>query len=258
MQMPKNKVKELWRAGKPVVTGWCTTPDPYVAEAMARAGFDTLVLDMQHGMAIGPDRAAVWLQVVGQQDVTPIVRIPWNEPAFAQWVLDAGAMGIIIPMVNNTEEARKAIGACRYPPLGYRSYGPNRARFFEPDYFPHANQEILCLPMMETVEGIEHVEEIAQLPGIDGFWIGPSDLAVSMGLPPKQYRDDPRHAAAVQRVIDVAKKYGLNAGIWAASPEDGLRRWKQGFNLNPICNDVFQVRFGAERAVSEFRAQLEQ
>jgi 4-hydroxy-2-oxoheptanedioate aldolase len=219
---------------------------------MVRAGFDALILDMQHGMAIGPERAAMWLQIVGQSDITPIVRIPWNEPAYAQWVLDAGAMGVIIPMVNNIEDAKKAIGGCRYPPLGYRSYGPNRARFFEPDYFARANEEILCLPMMETMEGIENIEKIAQVPGIDGFFVGPTDLAVSMGLPLRRGGEDPQYVAAVQRVIDVAKKHGLNAGIWVMGPEEGLRRWKQGFNLNPICIDIFQVIGGARQAISEF------
>ena len=255
--MRPNKLKELWQAGKPVLTGWCATPDLYTTEAMARAGFDALILDMQHGMAIGPDRAAIWLQIVGQADVTPIVRIPWNEPAFAQWVLDAGAMGVIIPMVNNVEDARKAIAACRYPPLGYRSNGPNRARLYGTDYFARANDEVICLPMMETVEGIESIEEIAQLPGCDGYFIGPTDLAISMGLPPTMDCKDPQYVAAVQKVIDVAKKHGQNAGIFVTGPEDGLRRWKQGFNLNPICVDIFQVMRGASQAISEFREGLD-
>jgi 4-hydroxy-2-oxoheptanedioate aldolase len=254
--MRPNRVKELWRAGKPVLTGWCTTPDPYVTEAMVRAGFDALILDMQHGMAIGPDRAAVWLQVVGQSDTTSLVRIPWNEPAFAQWVLDVGAMGVIVPLVNSVDEASKAIGACRYPPLGYRSHGANRARLLEPEYLAGANDEIICLLMMETVAGIECIDEVAQLPGLDGFWIGPSDLALSMGLPPKQREGSARHVAAVQRVVDVAKKHGLQAGIMTTGPADALRRWKQGFNLNPLCRDVLQVVQGSKQAIAEFKQGL--
>jgi len=253
-----NRVKELWKAGKPVVTGWCSTPDPYTTEVMARSGFDALILDMQHGMAIGPDRAAVWLQVVGQTDTTPIVRVPWNDPIYIQWVLDAGAMGVIVPMINSVADAKKAIGACKYPPVGYRSNGANRARLYGgPDYFDHANEEVLCILMMETVEGVESIEEIAKLPGVDGYYIGPTDLSLSMGLPPKMDVKDPRHVAAVQRVIDVAKAHGQNAGIHITGPEEGVRRWKQGFNLNPLCVDVWLLAAGINRNIEEFRKGIE-
>ncbi|MHB1004219.1 MAG: HpcH/HpaI aldolase family protein [Chloroflexota bacterium] len=255
--MRPNKVKELWRAGKPVLVGWCGTPDPYTTEVMTRGGLDALILDMQHGMAIGPDRAASWLQTVGQSDATPIVRIPWNEPAFAQWVLDAGAMGIIFPMINNIEDAKKAIGACRYPPVGYRSNGANRARYVHgADYFGRANDEVLCILMMETVEGIEAIDEIAQLPGVDGYYIGPTDLAISMGLPPMLDHNDPRHAVLVQRVIDSAKGHGQQAGIHVTGPEEGLRRLKQGFNLNPIANDIWLLQAGIKQHLDAFKAGL--
>ena len=253
--MRPNKIKEMWRAGKPVATGWCSTPDTFTAEVMARGGFDVLILDMQHGMGIGPDRAATWLQVVGQNpDVTPFVRVPWNEPSFIQWVLDAGAMGVIIPMVNSVEDAKKAIGACRYPPIGYRSNGANRARYVNgADYFDRANDEVICLAMMETVEGIESIDEIAKLPGLDGYYIGPTDLAISMGLKPAFDVKDDRHIAAVQKVVDVAKANGQSAGIHVASVEEGIRRWKQGFNLMPICTDIWLLAAGISRNLSEFR-----
>jgi len=254
-----NRVKQLWRERRPVQVGWCSTADPYMAEVMIRAGFDVLVLDMQHGMGIGPDRAVAWLQAVGQKDVTPFVRLPWNEPYFAQWVLDAGALGLIVPMVNTVEDAQKAIGACRYPPQGYRSNGPNRARFcYGADYALHANDEVACLLMMETVEGIGNIEEIAALPGYDGFFIGPADLARSLGLPPALDVQDPRHVALVQRVVDVATAHGLVAGIHPATPAEALRRWSQGFNFNPLCSDVGIVSAGAARSLTEFRDGLGQ
>lgn len=252
--MRANKVKQLWREGKPVATGWCGTPDPYITEMMARAGFDALILDMQHGMAIGPDRAAVWLQIVGQTDTVPIVRIPWNEPAWAQWALDAGAMGIIVPMVNSVEDARKAIGACRYPPLGYRSNGPNRAALVHgADYFARANEEIICLPMMETEEGINAIEEIAAIPGCDGFFIGPTDLAISMGLAPEIDHKDERHVALVQRVADVSRAHGLHSGIFVGSVEEAGRRFRQGFNLNPVGVDAFLLPAALKQALADFR-----
>jgi 4-hydroxy-2-oxoheptanedioate aldolase len=256
--MRPNRVKELWKSGKPVLTGWCSTPDPFTTEVMVRAGFDALILDMQHGMTIGPDRAGVWLQIVGQSDTTPIVRVPWNEPAFIQWVLDAGAMGVIVPMVNSVEDARKAIGACRYPPVGYRSNGPNRTRLCNgSDYFLRANEEVICLVMMETVEGIESIEEIAKLPGVDGYYIGPTDLAVSMGLMPEFDVKDPRHVAAVQKVVDVARAHGQQAGIHVASVEEGIRRYRQGFNLMPICSDIWLLTAGLQKNIQEFKEGLD-
>ena len=256
--MRPNRLKQLWREGKPVLTGWCSSADPFVAEVMVRGGFDALILDMQHGMGIGPDRAATWLQAVGQNpDVTPIVRVPWNEPAYIQWVLDAGAMGVIIPMVNSVEDAKKAAGACKYPPVGYRSNGPNRARYVNgPDYFQHANDEVICLVMMETVEGIESIEEIAQVPGVDGYYIGPTDLAVSMGLKPAFDVKDERHVAAVQKVIDVATARGQIAGMHVANPEEGVRRWKQGFRLVPVCSDIWILAAGITSNISEFKDGL--
>lgn len=256
--MRPNRVKQLWREGVPVVAGWCSTADPYTAEVMARGGFDALILDMQHGMAIGPDRAASWLQVVGQNpDVTPMVRVPWNEPAFIQWVLDAGAMGVIIPMVNNLDDARKAVGACRYPPIGYRSNGPNRARYVNGvDYFERANEEVICLAMMETVEAIESIDKIAKLPGLDGYYIGPTDLAISMDVKPAFDVKDARHVAGVQKVVDVAKANGQVAGIHVGTVEEGVRRFKQGFNLMPICSDIWILAAGIARNISDFKEGL--
>ena len=251
--MRPNRVKELWRTGKPVSTGWCSTVDPYATEAMARAGFDALILDMQHGMAIGPERAATWLQIVAQTETTPIVRIPWNEPSFAQWVLDAGAMGIIIPMVNNVADAKRAIGACRYPPVGYRSYAPNRAAFYGPDYFAKANEEIICLVMLETLEAIANAEAIADLPGFDGFFVGPIDLGVSMGIAPFSEHKDSRHPDALRRVVEVAKAHGQVAGVFATSPAEAVQRFREGFNLNPSFLDMWSLAAASSRAVSEFR-----
>src|SRR3990172_4780489 len=178
--MRPNTVKRRFRDGLPTAVGWQSTPDPYVAETMAQAGFDALVLDMQHGMGIGPDRAAQWLQVVSTTEVMPIVRVPWNEPVYIQWALDAGAYGVIVPLVNTYEEAAKAGGARHYA---------------GPDYTQHANEEILCLVMVEHPDTVGRVHELAKAPGIDGFYIGPSDLAVAMGVS----QQDPRHAAARRR-----------------------------------------------------------
>ncbi|MCL4534343.1 MAG: aldolase/citrate lyase family protein [Bacteroidetes bacterium] len=252
--MRQNKVKALWREGKPACLGWMNTADTYVAEVMANAGFDALVLDMQHGMAIGPDRAALWLQAVSTTDTVPLVRVPWNEPFFVQYVLDAGAYGVIVPLINNRAEAEKAAGACRYPPLGYRSNGPNRVVLYGgSDYFHHANEEIICLLLIEHAQAVANLDDIAGAPGIDGFYIGPTDLAISMGLDPFTGVGSPPHEEAVQRVLDVAHAHGLVAGAHPRTPEEAARRVKQGFDVMSLGAATGFMLSAARSAISTFR-----
>ncbi|MFQ5874473.1 MAG: HpcH/HpaI aldolase/citrate lyase family protein [Dehalococcoidia bacterium] len=252
--MRKNKIKAMWREGKPAVICWVGIADTYVAETLAHAGFDALVLDMQHGMGIGPDRAAQWLQTVSTTDTVPMVRVPWNEPVYPQWVLDAGAYGVVVPLVNNKEEAAKAGMSCRYPPIGFRSIGPNRANYYAgSDYTQHANDEIVCLVMVESIDTIPNLEEMAQAPGIDGFYIGPADLALSMGVPPTDYRKSDEHAKACQNVLDVAKAHNLVAGVHCRSPEEALDRFRQGFMMCPAAADAALLATSARAAVEKVR-----
>ena len=248
--MRPNKVKALWREGKAATAGWIAIGNTYIAEVMANAGFDALVIDMQHGMGIDVDKAVACLQAISTTDTTPIVRVPWNEPAFIQYVLDAGAYGVIVPLVNSYEEAAKAGQACRYPPVRYRSAGPNRARLYGGgDYVQHANQEIICLVMAETKEAVDGLEEIAKAPGIDGFYIGPADLALSLGVPVAPDNKDPKHVEACQRVHDVAKANGLIPAIHVSGPEEAARRFAQGFMLSPLGSDVAFVSAGSQASL---------
>ena len=252
--MRVNKVKTLWQQGKAPTVAWLFSADTYIGELIANAGFDALVLDMQHGMGIGPDRAALWLQAVSTKDTVPIVRVPWNEPAYIQWVLDAGAYGVIVPLVNSREEAAKAAGACRYPPLGYRSVGPNRARFYGGvDYLEGANREVICLIMIENINTVAHVEELAGVRGIDGFFIGPADLAVTIGLAPGEIQNSSRHAEACRLVLDVAKSHGLIAGVYSRSAQEMLRRTEEGFMFCPCINDVHALTVAADATLQEIR-----
>ena len=252
--MRKNKVKSLWQEGKAPTVAWLDTADTFVAETIANIGFDVLVLDMQHGMAIGPDRAALWLQAVSTTDTMPMVRVPWNEPFFIQWVLDAGAYGVIVPLVNTREEAVKAAGACRYPPIGYRSAGANRARLYGGvDYFKQANKEIICLVMIEDIKTVAHIETLADVPGIDGFYIGPSDLAVSMGLGPPEYRESTKHAEACNQVLETAKSHGLICGIHCGSPGEVVQRTSQGFMFCPAISGIGSLAVAASAALQQVR-----
>ena len=252
--MRPNKLKQMWKEGEATAVAWLGSADPYMTEILAHSGFDALVLDMQHGMGIGPDTAAQWLQVVSTTDTVPLVRVPWNEPVFFQWVLDAGAYGVIVPLVNNAEEAAKAGMSSKYPPIGFRSIGPNRVNLYAGgDYFEHANDETVCLVMVEHKDTIPHLDAMAEAPGVDGFYIGPADLAISMTGTPSNYRDIEEHNKASQKVVDVAKAHGLVAGTHCGGPEEAADRFRQGFQLCPIASDGGIMAAGARDAVEAIR-----
>lgn len=251
--MRPNKIKALWKDGKPAIIGWLASGSPFLAEVMANSGYDGVVIDMQHGMGITPDKAIACLQAISTTDTVPMVRVPWNDPFHMQYVLDAGAYGIIVPMINNQDDAVKAAGACRYPPMGYRSVGPNRARLYAGgDYFDHANEEIIVLVMIETQEGISNLEKIAKVPGVDGFYIGPSDLAISLGLPPGfESSKDPRHIAACNRILEAAKDTGVIPGHHSWGPESAVSLIKQGFQICCAGSDAGFISAGSASALEK-------
>src|SRR3990172_9661066 len=171
--MRENRLKSLWGQGQPALGGWLTVPSSVSAEIFAHAGFDWLTIDMQHGL-IDYQVAVTMLQAISTTETVPIVRVPWNEPGIIMKALDAGAYGVIIPMVNSRAEAEAAVAACRYPPRGVRSYGPVRAVYYAgAGYFAHADQEVCCIVMLETKEAVENADEILTVPGIDAAYIGP-------------------------------------------------------------------------------------
>jgi 4-hydroxy-2-oxoheptanedioate aldolase len=243
----------MWREGKPVRAVWTISGDPLTTEILGNSGFDSVVLDMQHGFAIGPERAGAFLQAISTTPAVPLVRVPWNDPVHIQYVLDAGAYGVIVPLVNTPEEAERAAGACRYPPIGYRSAGPNRVSFYGgDDYLEHANDEVICLVMIEHIQAVERLDQIARVPGIDGFFIGPGDLALSMGLAPGAAASDPTFVAAVTRVREVATAHGLVSGIPPADPVEARRRFEEGFAFCPMGSDWGFLAEGAEAALRAF------
>jgi 4-hydroxy-2-oxoheptanedioate aldolase len=251
--MRPNRVKGLWREGKDVRAAWTLTGDPLTAEILANSGFDAVLIDMQHGFTIGPERAGALLQAISTTEAVPLVRVPWNEPFHIQYVLDAGAYGVIVPLVNTPEEAAKAAGACRYPPLGFRSIGPNRVEYYAGSgYVEHANEEIICLVMIEHIDAVGRIDEIARVPGLDGFFIGPGDLAMSLGLPPGAGAADSRFQEACQRVLDAARANGLVAGIAPFSAEDARRQVDKGFAFCPFGADWTFLVEGAEAALRVF------
>lgn len=232
-----NRVKQLWREGKPAIGGWLSIPHCLSAEAMAHTGLDWLCVDMQHG-CIDYSDAVPMLTAISTTAVTPLVRVPWNEPSMIMKVLDAGAYGVIVPMVSNRAEAERAVAACRYPPKGMRSNGPNRAVYYGgADYQKHADSEMICAVMIETAEGIEKMDEIISTPGVDAAYIGPTDLALALGLPPVMDNEEPLHVATVNRMLELCKRHKVAAAIHTGSSKFTQRYIDQGFQMVMLVAD---------------------
>lgn len=252
--MRPNRIKQIWRAGGCVTLGWCSLANSFSAEVMARQGFDALCVDMQHGLI---DYNDVWpmLQAISQTDTVPIVRVPWNDPAMIMKVLDAGAYGVIVPLINTAAEAAAAVAACRFPPEGIRSFGPIRAvQYAGTDYAQHANEEIVIFGMIETRQGIDNLEEICAVPGLDAVYIGPADLSYALGLPPRGDNDDPLHLETCDRIRDVAHKHGKKAAMHCASPAFAAGAVKRGFDLVMLTSDVACMTAAARQQLGELRA----
>jgi 4-hydroxy-2-oxoheptanedioate aldolase len=236
--MRENRVKRLWAEGRPALGGWLTVPSSFSAEVMAHAGFDWLCVDMQHGV-IDYQVAVTMLQAISTTDSVPIVRVPWNEPGIIMKALDAGAYGVIVPIVNTATEAEAAVTACRYPPLGIRSHGPIRATLYGGrDYITRANGEVLCIVQVETKESIENLDDLLAVPGVDAAYIGPADLSLSLGLPPASDHDEPAFVEAVQRVLDACKRHNVVPGAHAGNVVTARKRLEQGFLMVEMCDDA--------------------
>jgi 4-hydroxy-2-oxoheptanedioate aldolase len=235
--MRVNRLKQLWKEGKPAVGAFLSIPSSLSAEAMAHTGVDWLCLDMQHGCLDYADLVPM-LTAVSTTAVVPLVRVPWNEPSMIMKVLDAGAYGVIVPMVSNRAEAERAVAACRYPPAGIRSNGPNRAVYYGgADYQKGADGEMLCIAMIETAEGIAKMEEIISTPGLDAVYIGPTDLALSLGLAPVMDNDEPKHVATVNKILETCRKHKVIPAMHTGSAKYTQRYIDQGFRMIMLVND---------------------
>lgn len=245
-------LRELAASNRPILNCWLSVPSPLVAEVLARQGFDSVCLDMQHGMLDFSDCLGM-LQSVGHTGATALVRVPGSDPAIMMKVLDAGAQGIIVPLVDSAAEAAAAVAACRYPPAGGRSFGPTRAALLSgPDYHLRANDEILVFAMIETLPGLENLEEIAATPGLDGIYIGPSDLSYALGLPPLLDNDHPQHLAVVARIIETCRRHSLIVGIHTAQPEFAQRAFEMGAHMATVATDMQCLREEARRRLACF------
>ncbi len=254
--MIPNKLKDLWAAGKPTVNGWCSIGNPFTAEIMAAQGFDSVTIDMQHG-ALDYSAVLPMFQAMRASGVTLMARVPWLEPGVIMKALDAGAYGIICPMVSTAAQAAEFVSYLRYPPLGQRSFGPTRVSFAAgANYAGEANGNIIGLAMIETAEGMENLDAIAATPGLDGIYVGPADLSLSLSagrLPPGFDREEPEMINALQRIAATCRTHGIRAALHCGTPDYAARAIGWGYNMTTIGGDSRFLAAAAGAAVAGFR-----
>jgi 4-hydroxy-2-oxoheptanedioate aldolase len=241
-------LRELWDGTEATIGGWCSIPSPFSAELMGRCGFDWVCIDTQHGV-IGYDQMMPMLEALSITATPAFVRVPWNQPDHIMKALDAGAQGVIVPMVSTVEDAEAAVAAAKYPPMGMRSWGPIRAAFDVPDYSPEtANRRTIVAVMIETPGGVENLDAILAVPGVDAVYVGPSDLALGHGMVPTLAPTEPEHVKLIETIVDRCREHGVVAGIHCDSVET-VRRWHgRGYGMFTVGSDAALMR-GAATAV---------
>ena len=256
--MRANKIRKMMKDGKPIVNGWLQIPSSFSAEVMSHQGWDSLTIDMQHGVIDYPN-ALQMLQSISTTDVTPLARVNWNEPGQIMKILDAGCYGVICPMVSNKEEAEKFVQACMYPPQGYRSFGPIRGLIYGgSDYAKHANQEMLKFAMIETKEALDKLDEIMSVRGIDGIYIGPADLSLTVDEEPSFDRPENSKAySQILKILEHAKKNKIFAGIHNGTPEYALKMIDKGFNFVTIGADQRSMSTDARAIVKKMKGSTD-
>lgn len=244
-----------FHAGNKAINGFCSIPSTVVAEIMGRAGFDLLTVDLQHGL-IDYQTALTMIQVLQGQPAPVLVRVPWNEPGIIAKVLDSGASGVICPMVNTAQDARALVQASRYAPLGGRSFGPTRANMVHgASYVKTANQRVLVLAMIETRAAIQNLDEILAVEGLDGVYVGPSDLGLSLGYEPTLEPKDQEVLDVIAEIGRRAKAAGQIAGCHCGSVRMVRRVQAQGFDFGSLLTDVRIVTQAFAGLLAEYRTE---
>lgn len=247
-----SRLHDVWAADKGAINGWLSIPSTVTAEIAALQDYDSLTIDLQHGL-VDYQTALQLMQTVHGYGKTALARVPWNEPGIIMKLLDGGALGIICPMINTAEEAERFVGACQYAPRGYRSSGPTRAGLIYPDYFNQANDTIVTLAMIETVEAVQNLDGILKTPNLTGVYVGPGDLAVSMGKPPSLDHTDPEMVAAIDGVLTKVKAAGLKCGMHCMNPPYMVDAIKKGFDFVTLSSDVRLMTAAQVDGVGAFR-----
>ncbi len=252
--MRPNRLRQLWADDKAAVNGWLAIPNSFSAEVMAHQGWDSLTIDLQHGVI---DYAALvpMLQAISTTATVPIVRVPWLEPGILMKALDAGAYAVICPMVNTREDAQKLVHYTRYAPQGTRSFGPIRATLYGgADYPQHANDTVVRFAMIETAQALDNLDGILSVEGLDAIYIGPSDLSLSLGCKPVFDDVDPQAQQAIEHIVARAKAHGVVAGIHNGRADVARARVELGFRFVTLGSDARLLAAGSQELLGAMRA----
>lgn len=252
--MKENLLRTLWAQDRAAVNGWLAIANGFSAETMAHQGWDTLTIDLQHGV-IDYQAMVGMLQAISTTATVPIVRVPWLEPGILMKALDAGAYAVICPMVNTREDAQKLVAWTTYAPKGTRSYGPVRATLYAgADYPQHADQTIVRFAMIETAQALDHLDAILSVEGLDAVYIGPSDLSLALGCAPAFDDVHPKVAQAIDHILARATAHGLRAGIHNGAPEAARARIAKGFRFVTVSSDARLLAAGSQALLAQMRA----
>jgi 4-hydroxy-2-oxoheptanedioate aldolase len=246
--MKVNTAKEKMLQGKPAFGYSLGLGSPLAAEMIAGSGIDFAFVDTQHG-SWGPDSVSLAFIAIAAGGAVPMARVARNDYTLIGRLLDEGAMGIIVPLVHTADDAKRAADACRLPPVGERSWGWGAASRHGGDYAARINDELFVAVQIESIQAVENAEAIMATPGVDGCWIGPADLALSMGIHPTEAAKDERHAHAIERVLEACRNTGKIPGFAAFNPDDALRRAEQGFLYLTAGSDTGFMMSGARAGV---------
>ncbi|HEX6704496.1 MAG TPA: aldolase/citrate lyase family protein [Albitalea sp.] len=252
--MRENRLRSLWASGAPAINGWLAIPNGFSAETMAHQGWDSLTIDMQHGM-VDYQAMVGMLQAISTTPTVPLVRVPWLEPGILMKSLDAGAYGVICPMVNTREDAQKLVAWTSYAPRGTRSFGPVRALLYGgADYPQHADATIVRFAMIETAQALDNLDAILTVEGLDAVYVGPSDLSLSLGCKPTFDDVDPPVQQAIAHIVERATAHGLVAGIHNGTPEVARARLELGYRFATVSSDARLIASGSQQLLARMRA----
>jgi len=252
--MRENRLRTLWQNDQAAVNGWLAIPNSFSAETMAHQGWDSLTIDLQHGVVDYADMLCM-LQAISTTPTVPIVRVPWLEPGILMKALDAGAYGVICPMINTREDAQKLVAYTHYAPRGTRSFGPVRATLYAgADYPAKANDTIVSFAMIETRQALDNLDSILSVEGLDAIYIGPSDLSLSLGCRPVFDDVDPLVDQAITHIVERATAHGVKAGVHNGRPDVAKARIAKGFRFVTVSSDARMIAAGSQALLADMRA----
>ncbi|MEJ7740239.1 MAG: aldolase/citrate lyase family protein [Chitinophagaceae bacterium] len=251
--MKKNKLKEVLNNGGTVSNGWLHIPNSWTAEVMAHAGWNSITVDMQHGL-MGIETAIQMMQAISTSDAVPMARVPWNDPGQIMRLLDGGAYAIICPMINSAADCENFVRACKYPPEGIRSFGPTRARVYAGmDYADYANEEIMTFAMIETKESMDNIGEILSVKGLDAVFVGSGDLKLSLTGKAGHSTNSPLFDDAIDKILSFCAKHQVIPGIWCANIEDAKKMRDMGFRFIAVKSDSMMLTESAKQIVNTLK-----